>query len=288
LPLFVLAAACSRDDNARPVATPSVSAPALAPRGQGIDVTYRFAVAADAPPFAEDYTVFVHAYDAQGDRIWTDDHQPPVPTRRWKAGEVIEYTRPMMVRNNAEGGRVTLELGLYSTESRDRLPLQGTGSGRRSYRVASFDVVPGKKPTLFYLDGWHSLEILESAQGLEWRWSKRKATIGVRNPRRDSVLVLQLDQPVNIGPPQRVEVLAGDAVLDAFTLPVNQPTMRQIPVSAAQLGDDAVSRFTITVDRTFVPATLRELDSSDRRELGVRVFSVHVEPADAAVKTPIE
>jgi hypothetical protein len=34
----------------------------------------------------------------------------------------------------------------------------------------------------------------------------------------------------------------------------------------------------IAPDRTFVPASIPELKSADARELGIRVFNVHVEP----------
>src|SRR5262245_30323686 len=85
--------ACYRTlDEARPLATPSVklSRPNAAV-GSPIEMTYTFAVAPDAPPFTEDYTVFVHVLDKDRDQMWGDDHQPPTPTTQWKPGSTVEY-----------------------------------------------------------------------------------------------------------------------------------------------------------------------------------------------------
>src|SRR5262245_52920132 len=85
--LACAAAACTRDGGGSPVATPSVTVESTTvPRGRPIDVHYRFAVAPNAPPFAESYTVFVHALDEHGKRVWTSDHQPPTAVTQWKPG----------------------------------------------------------------------------------------------------------------------------------------------------------------------------------------------------------
>src|SRR5512145_2966951 len=95
--LASLACACSSaDDNAAPVATPSVTlATKSAAIGSPIEMRYRFAVAPDAPPFTGDYWVFVHFLDTDGELMWTDDHEPPTPVRQWKPGGSVEYTRTM-------------------------------------------------------------------------------------------------------------------------------------------------------------------------------------------------
>ena len=81
-------AACSQPaDEAPPVATPSVGVSRTeAAIGSPIDITYTFAVAPTAPPFAEDYVVFVHFINDDGELMWTDDHRPPTPVREWKPG----------------------------------------------------------------------------------------------------------------------------------------------------------------------------------------------------------
>src|SRR5262245_50255782 len=99
LTLTGLLVACSKKvDDARPVATPSITLNrTTAAVGSPIEMTYKFAVAPDAPPFAEDYTVFVHVLDKDRDQMWGDDHQPPTPTTQWKPGSTVQYTRTMFV-----------------------------------------------------------------------------------------------------------------------------------------------------------------------------------------------
>ena len=55
------------DVGAPPVATPSLVMGDTATIGSPIELTYRFAVAADAPPFVEDHRVFVHFLDTDGE-----------------------------------------------------------------------------------------------------------------------------------------------------------------------------------------------------------------------------
>src|SRR5688572_20726841 len=99
IPLALTAAACGRtEDAAPPVATPTItlSRPEAAV-GSPIDMTYRFVVAPGAPAITGDYWVFVHFLDADGELMWTDDHQPATPTQQWKPGATIEYTRTTFI-----------------------------------------------------------------------------------------------------------------------------------------------------------------------------------------------
>src|SRR5690242_17957535 len=91
-------AACRRKDApAPPVATPSVTLNHdRAPLGSPLDITYKFVVAPDAK-FDEDYRVMVHVVDTDEEMIWNDDHNPPTPTKQWKPGDTIEYTRTIFV-----------------------------------------------------------------------------------------------------------------------------------------------------------------------------------------------
>jgi hypothetical protein len=277
--LCLWAAACSSEGDAPPVAEPSVTVPGRAAIGRVIDVTYRFVIPATAPAFSNDYTVFVHAVDEGGTRLWTGDHQPPEPTTRWAPGSVIEYTRPMRVPRSAREGRVTLRLGLYLPDTGERLPLSGEHVGRRVYRVAAFDVepAPAGQVDVFFAEGWHGVETSRDAQALEWRWSRREATVLLRNPERDSVVVIELDQPVALDTgPQQVEVRVGEEVVDTLQVPPSELLLRRIPVPAAMLGNKEFAQLTLRVDRTFVPAKLGQRSATDQRELGVRVFSVQI------------
>ena len=104
-----------------PVATPSVTlSHDRAPAGSPLQITYKFVVAPDAK-FAEDYRVFVHVVDADGEQIWDDDHNPPVPTSQWQPGQTVEYTRTLFVPVFPYVGDATLQVGLHSLKDQQRL-----------------------------------------------------------------------------------------------------------------------------------------------------------------------
>jgi hypothetical protein len=278
---WAAAAGCARpEENAKPVATPAVTlSRSDAAVGTPVDITYRFRIAPDAPPFVEDYIVFVHFVDADGEQMWTDDHEPPTPTRQWKPGSTIEYGRTIFIPKFPYVGAATVNVGLYSRSSGDRLPLAGEDAGMRAYRVGRFNMtVQSNNVFVIFKDGWHETEVGDDG-GLEWQWSKKEGTIAFRNPKRDSVLLLQVDQAVNaLADPQRVEVRLGPNVVDSFALPVGIRELRRIQLPVALLGAADTIEITIAVDRTFVPAEVPALRSSDSRELGVRVFRAYVEP----------
>jgi hypothetical protein len=278
---LVGSSACSGGgDEAAPVAAVTATLPSGAvPAGRAIDLTLRFAVAPEAPPFTEDHVVFVHALNASGERVWTADHEPATPTRQWKPGAVVEYTRPMMVSRRLEGP-VRIEVGLYSVQTGERLPLSGKTNGLRAYEVGTLTISKATDETAtVFVEGWHDVEAPEGAQGLEWHWSTGKATLWLRNPKRDALFVIDLDQPATaFSEVQHVTIRNGAAVLDSFDLRQGKREIRRVRLAAADFGDDAMARVTIEVDKTFVPARLPG-GSADTRELGVRVFDAHLESA---------
>jgi hypothetical protein len=281
LVLIVPVAGCSKKvDDARPVATPSVKLSRMdAAVGSPIDVTYKFDVAPDAPAFTEDYTVFVHVLDKDRTALWQDDHQPVTPTTQWKAGSTVEYTRTMFVPKLPYVGPAQIEVGLYSVKSGQRVPLAGENTRDRSVRVATFTMqLPANALFIVFRDGWHDAEVSGEA-GVEWQWSKKQGTLSFRNPKQDATLILDVDQPVQaFNEPQKVEIRISDAVVDSFTLASGQHELRRIPLTAAQLGSGETTDVVLSVDTTFVPASIPQLKSLDPRELGVRVFHAFVEP----------
>lgn len=276
-------AACARAaDSAPPVATPSVTlGRTVGAIGSPMEMTYRFAVAPNAPAFKEDYWVFVHFIDADGELMWTDDHQPPTPTTQWKPGATIEYPRTMFVPKFPYVGQTRVEIGLFSPKSNERLPLAGETRGQRAYQVATFDMkLQSDNLFVVFRDGWHETEVGSEGSGQEWQWSKKDATLSFRNPQRDVRLFLQADQPAAaaFADPQHVDVRIGDASIDSFVLTPDHTELRRIDLPAAQLGGAETVEVTISVDRTFVPASIPAMRSNDARELGIRVFRAFVQP----------
>ncbi len=276
------AAACSSAaDTAPPVATPTVTLNKTAPAiGTPVEITYRFDVAADAPSVAEEYWVFAHFLDSDGELMWTDDHPPPTPVREWKPGSTVEYTRPMFVPKFPYVGQARIQVGLFAPASGERLPLAGRTEGQRAYDVAMFDMrLESDAYLMVFTDGWHETEAPPDDNAREWQWSKGRATLGFRNPQRDARLYLQVDQPVAAVPPQRVELRIGETVIDSFTLNPGGSDLRRLTIPAAQLGTGETVDLTLVVDKTFVPAHVPALKSGDARELGIRVFRAFVEPS---------
>jgi hypothetical protein len=276
------AAACSRAaDTAAPVATPTVTLNKTAPAiGSPVDMTYRFAVAGDAPSFDEEYWVFAHFLDSDGELMWTDDHEPTTPVRQWKPGATIEYSRTMFIPKFPYVGPTRVQIGLFSPTTGERLPLSGQTEGQRAYDVATFDMrLDTDSYLVVFKDGWHQTELSPDGNGQQWQWSMGRATLAFRNPRRDARFYLQVDQPVTGIDPQRVELRIGDAVIDSFTLNAGGSDLRRVAIPAAQLGGGETVELTLSVDKTFVPALVPALKNGDPRNLGIRVFGAFVEPS---------
>src|SRR6476620_9113961 len=80
------ATACRRKEPEAPaIATPSFQIKQTrVPLGSPVEVTYKFVVANNAPKISENYRVFVHFLDSDKERMWTDDHDTPIPTTDWQ------------------------------------------------------------------------------------------------------------------------------------------------------------------------------------------------------------
>lgn len=61
--------------------------------GSPLELVYRFEMAAEGNPIFADYKVFVHFVDAEGELLFTDDHEPSPPSSAWELGSTIEYAR---------------------------------------------------------------------------------------------------------------------------------------------------------------------------------------------------
>jgi hypothetical protein len=273
--------ACRRSDpKTPPVATASLRLSRdKAPLGSPIDFTYKFVVASDAH-FDQDYRVMMHVVDADGELIWTDDHNPPTPTSQWKPGQTIEYPRTIFVPVYPYVGEATLQLGLYSPTTQKRLVLDGDDAGQRAYRAAKLQLQP-QSENLYtvFKDGWHPAEAPEHSTTVAWQWTKKVATLSFKNPMKDCTFFLDLDNPGGVfNENQQVTVTLGDTLLETIALTPKNQLLRRIPITAAQLGDAEMVELHIAVDKTFVPMDVTGGASKDPRELGVRVFHAFIQP----------
>jgi len=268
-----------KEPPAPPVATPSLTlSHDKAPLGSPLDIHYKFVVAPDAH-FAEDYRVMVHVVDADEELIFAFDHNPPVPTTQWKPGQTIEYTNTVFIPIYPYVGEASIQLGLHSTLNQKRLPLAGEDVGQRAYKVARIQLQPQTENVFtVFKEGWHPAEVAEHNATVEWQWTKKDATLSFKNPKKDCLFYLDVDNPGSVfSESQQVAVKLGGQAVDQFTLRPKQPELRKIPLKAAQLGNGDVAELVISVDKTYVPAVINT-SSKDPRELGVRVFHAFIDP----------
>lgn len=277
------AAACGgKDDDGPPLAAPTVTLnKTRASLGSPLEVTYRFVVAPGAA-FDTDYRVFVHFVNAEDEQMWTDDHDPPRPTRTWKPGETIEYTRTVFVPSYPYNGRASVVLGLYAPKTGARATLGAKTRGLKAYDVAGFELVPqGENVFLIYKDEtWHAAEDSPENGAVSWRWSRKVGTIAFRNPKRDATFYVQLDGRPDLQPvkPQTVTISIGTQVVDTFVLADKEMVLRKVAIPAAAFGDADTVELNIDAGSSFVPRDVPAAASRDARELGVRVFHAFVEP----------
>jgi hypothetical protein len=271
----VLAASCKGKQETEPaVATPSLTfSKDRVPIDSAVTLTYKFVVAPNAS-FGEDYWVFVHVLDTEGEQMWTDDHQPPVPTRQWKPGQTVEYRRTIFVPNYPYIGQAAVRLGMYDPASGKRLVLNAPEASRREYVVAKVQILASSENIfLMYKDGWHPAENDVKNPQNEWKWTKKTATLSFKNPKKDSTLYLQYDaRPDLFTPPQQVSLKIGEQQVGQFAADAKSSRLLTFPLTAAQLGTSDRVDLVIDVDRTFKPG------GTDPRELGIRVFHGYIEP----------
>ena len=272
-----LSGACGAPDvgPAFAVATVSLDRSSV-PLGGRLEMVYRFTA---LPPFGtltEPPRVLVQFVDPDGTVLFSDDHDPPVAATAWRPGETITYRRLMYIPVRPYVGQASIRLALMSPATGERLPLADEQMGAGGYVAASIDLVPPQRsnfPT--FQNGWHRLE---RARGREWRWTKGVAVMVFSNPRRDSVLYIDLaGRPDLFDSPQRVDFVIGGRTVDSLLLETSRDTSHTVTLNAGDFGDDDTTELTLRVDQTFVPALLTGTDSTDTRRLGIRVLYAFLE-----------
>jgi hypothetical protein len=274
------AASCSSgEDTAPAVATAEVAlSRSRIAQGSPVDITYRFQPATTVPSGA--YRVFVHVVDADEELMWTDDHVPPSQPSEWQPAQKIEYTRTMFVPMYPYIGPSKIILGVYDTNTNARLKLGNADRGDRSYQVANFELLPQTENVyLIYKDGWHPAEVAPENPMVEWKWTRKEATLAFRNPKRDATFVLQVDNPAqSAAAASEVDVRIGDQSLAVIQVGPNDAPVQKINLAAAQMGGGDMVEIKLVANRTFVPALEPSAKSSDTRELGIRVFHAFIQP----------
>ncbi len=245
--------------------------------GAPVDFTYRFDVAPDAK-FDGDYKVLVHVEDADGMQMWTDDHDPPIPTSQWKPGQHIEETRTRFIPAFLSLGDVVVRAGLYRGNT--RLRLTNPDAKQRAYKVGTINLRPQSDNVFLQMkSGWHQTEVAAGDPADEWQWTEQSGLLSFPNPKRNSTFYLEYSCRADLfDRPQQVTVWAGTQQIGSFAATSALPALIRIPVPAAALGTGDLAEIHIDVDRSFVPAKIPAANSHDARVLGLRVYHVYLEP----------
>ncbi len=268
--------ACGSPEIGPPVAIPAVAVDReRVPIGGPLEMTYRFTASAEVASVTEPYRVAVQFLNADGEVMFTDDHDPPVATSDWQPGETVRYDRLLFIPVYPYVGPTSIALGLYSPVTGGRVALAGEPTAEGAYVVGAIELLPPPRSIVTLREGWHRREL---DGDLEWRWSTDEAIIAFRNPRQDSILYLELDgRPDLFDSPQRVDLVIGDRTIDTFVIAEGGTTVYTSTMTALDFGDDDPTQLTLRVTPTFVPAELPGANGGDARRLGVRVFHAFLE-----------
>lgn len=247
--------------------------------GSVVGMSFQFSILEEHVGLTEDYRVFVHFVDADGEVMWTDDHNPPQSTSNWIPGQIVKYDRKVFLPMYPYIGTATIRVGLYSANGGERLALVGDDDGSLSYTGGRLELLPQSENVfLIFQDGWHDLEVIPGDNDVQWRWTMANATISFRNPRSDVLLYLRADgRPDLVGGPQEVVLEIEGREVARFLIETTQVELRELPISQEQLGDQNMVELGIVVDGAFIPAERVEADNGDTRELGIRVFDILVD-----------
>ena len=252
---------------------------AIVSLGAPLDLHFRFDVLPDFDAgLAEDYRVFVHFLDDREQVLWTEDHDPPVPTSQWGPGRSVEYSRRVTIPMYPYIGESSIVAGLYSPTDGTRVALAGTDLGQLAYSVATVRLEPQHESSfVVYGEGWHEAEFSDDGRR-QWRWTAGRGVLSFRNPNRDSRLVLEFaGRGDAFDPAQRLSLVIGDRILKELEIDTAEVVYLVQEIPAADLGSDDIVHLELRVDRTFTPATLDD-GAQDSRDLGVRVFYTYFEP----------
>jgi hypothetical protein len=276
---------CGRGESAPPVAAVSfTSSLTRLPLGTPVIFTYRFDVAPGAA-ISGDYRVFVHVKTPDGQILWNDDHDLPVPTSQWIAGQTIHYTRLRFVPVDPPYvGDARVEMGLYRVGEDARLVLSGAEPAdrdgtSRAYLVGTLQLQPPSENIfVVYKTGWHPMEFAPEDASRSWQWSQKSGVLTFQNPRTDVTLYLQYAARADLfgSAPQQITIVSAGQPVATLTADSSLVALRRVPITAAQLGPNDWAEVRIDVDRTFVPSQL-PAGGRDDRELGLQVYQAFIE-----------
>jgi hypothetical protein len=95
-------------------------------------------------PPEDDYVVFVHLLDADGQLVASHDGPPldgRYPTTAWLPGDVVPHVVHMALDPQAPGGTYLLQAGMYQWPGMERLPVWDSEGVEQTDRVVVLQLI---------------------------------------------------------------------------------------------------------------------------------------------------
>ncbi len=241
------------------------------PTGGPLELIYRWQVPTAAEPdSSDDFHVLAHFWGEDGEILWQDDHQPPIPTSQWHPGSTIEYSRIHFVSDSIPPGEITLTTGLYDQQSGQKIRLAGNEESEHKleYGMTRLELLPADRlPIIVYGEGWYNWETGKQNDDY-WRWCRGEAVCWVESPDGPCSLFMEVQAPVQmLDSAQRVTLeVEGTPVA---TLELENPwwVVKKIPIPEALTRDRGCFRLKLIMDKVVTPVEPEK--STPGRELGL-------------------
>ncbi len=270
---------CAGEDVSRAVAASvSLDLPDSLPAGSPFDIGYTWTPSADFDPPSDDYLVFVHLVDPDGNIAVQDDHYPPVPTSQWQAGEPVTYRRWIYPDPEQQADYYDFFVGIYDDDGQIATLAEGGLQNRPLvHSVVMRTEDQGGIPV--FVEGfgeWERSLASEDPAIRRWRWMGKTGSVAFGNPHGPSTLHLRaLSSVGNLDGSQTVTIKSGEDVIAEFEVTESTPYTMRFEIAGDVFGDGDWVDMTVEVDKTFVPAQV-EPGSDDIRELGLQVFWMYL------------
>ncbi len=271
----IVSAACANDETPQLDVQVQLDLPDSVPLGEPLDIGYAWTTAGEFEAPADDYKVFVHMIDPDGNILLQDDHYPPQPTSQWRASQAEEYRRWYYPPNSLEAEYLDFVVGLYSPDTRTRVR-DASGEWAEAVQVHRMTVRSDDVSGIpLYMEGWYPPEQVVEPEPREWRWSQETARAVFTNPRKDAVLHLRAHGPFDEVGAQAVVLRIGDSELASVEVSAADEFLERIVIPASAMGSNEWVELNLQVTPALVPQEI-EPDSQDDRQLGLQVFSMYL------------
>jgi MoaA/NifB/PqqE/SkfB family radical SAM enzyme len=126
-----------------------------------------------------------------------------------------------------------------------------------------------------YEHGWYDPETnltIEDPDWQHWRWTAKKASCKVENPKRKALLILRGSVDKSIFWDQGVRIKLNGTLLDEFT-PGTAKFYKEYVITAEMMGENEPITLAIETNKTFIPSKVVP-GIVDSRELGIQVYQL--------------